>query len=570
MLNRFSVLPEVKIAKTQVLPDMNLMVGGLERMEKNYNETASNIQSTASQLADLKLYGDAAKTYGSALSQVFKQKAGELLTKDLGSGDVMSEASGFISKVTEDPELKKHIMAKDVADKYIEQVGKLKDSGKYNPAQSYFYDKAWDHYSKTGQFHPALENAKVEEGINLVDEVPKYFSQLEASGSDAIGYLSTKMGSAFSNGEGGASETSNLNLAYKNSYKGISDQRVQQQAMNIFNSFAGSNAGRQTGMEYDMLVDQGRLDPKGTTKEQYLMGTLLGFGRARVHSVTSTNMDAVQRQGEVKRFENAKENETMQAVLASGPEAYNLKDMDFDSNQNLKLSSTNGLGTRLMEVIEGKRNLSDIFNGNNKGEIEEVKKFAGVLAFAKANGMTDREAAVALSERGNPAPKIDIYKDSKTRKNLTELLYSNGSGLYTTMNYIDSETGKSMSAADIINAAKKRGGVDSKGVALSADTPTDIKRSMDALGIQVIGKSEGNLYTANGIVVGIGPTQYIADISYGGTVNVTSEQRNNHIKENIMYKGAYTSPTGEVHTMRMNGDKGEVVKTTINKLYKSR
>jgi hypothetical protein len=570
-LNRFTTLPDVKISKTQVLPRTEMILAGLERQEENYNKTASSIKDTQSELGDLKLYGEYAKMYGTAVSDAFKQKSGEIMNKDLGSSEVMSEVGEFISKISSDTELTKHIQAKESADKYLKQVEDLKKAGKWNRAQTYEYDKAWSHYSKTGEYLSGLDAATIEEGINIIDEVPKYFRDLQANGSDSIAYLAQSLGSSYSDGLGGTSDAESLKLAYKNSYKGISSGQVKEHADRVFNTFMLSNAGRQTIKEYNMLVDEGAINPKKTSPEQYLKGTLLGIGLGKVHSVTSTNMDMVQRQGEMERHKSVKENATMNVVLPSGPEAMNFKELSFDSNGKMKLSSTNGLGTRLKEVFEGKRHISDVFNGDNKGEIEEVKNHAGVLAFAKFNNISDQEAASMLSSQGNPAPNVKVYKDAKKIKEQTALFFSHGTGIFTTMNYYNPETGKAMSATDIINMAKESGGVDKKGVELSAKTPTDIRRSMEALGIQVAGKADASLYTANGTLVSIGPYQFIADTSFGGTVNTSPEQMQQHIAENIKFRGAYTNPkTGQITTLRNNKGKSEAVTLSLEELYKTR
>jgi hypothetical protein len=571
-MNRYTVLPEVKLAKTQVLPDMELMVGGLEKMQYNYDKTADALKGTSSQLGSLELYGEAAKKYSGALNEVFQQKASEMLTKDLGSGEVMSEVNSFISQISSDSELNKHIAAKKVADKYLTQVGDLKKAGKYHWSNSYQYDKAWEHYSKTGQYHPGLETAIVEEGVNAIDELPKYFAQLTASGSDAIGYLSQQLGGSYSDASGTVNDTSQLKLAYKNTYRGISSTQVQQQANNVFSTFVNSNLGRQTARDYDALVDQKRLDPKGTTKEQYLMGTLLGGGLGKVHSITSTNMDAVQREGEHARFKQAKADETMEGVLSSGPEVVNMKNLDFDTKGKLKLSSRNGLGDRLMDVVKGKRNVGDLFNGDNRGEIEEIKTHANILAYAKANGITDAEAATLLSAQGNPAPKYKVYTDAGTRKNLTDLWYSSGAGIYSTMNYIDTETGKTVSMKDVLNHAIESGATSLKGEDLNTDSPTGMRKAVDALGIQAVGKAQGGLYTANGVVIAVGQKNYIADISYGGTVNTSKEQKQAHIAENIRVRGGYVDPkTGNTSTIRVGKDgKAQAITLTLEELYSGR
>lgn len=242
-VNRFNK-PQTVGYQSQFVPKklpQDLMVAMLS--SKQNKADLGMAQSVKLGEFDQKALGEHDTNYVKGVKDEVQQFADDAMAMDRTSPEFQRKYLELSRKVKQDPNLVKVASAVANYDEYQVNYKRYVAQGNDAAAEalSYDYNKRLENYTKVGGegFEgQSLGNADIQKGANEFDEVISYFDKLGESGYDAMKKLASGM-------------------SYKVGFTGITSKRIQEQASNMFESFASSDAGEQMRLQF--LMDDHQL-----------------------------------------------------------------------------------------------------------------------------------------------------------------------------------------------------------------------------------------------------------------------------------------------------------------------
>lgn len=337
----------------------------------------------------------------------FQNFIDESAGQDLGSSQYQKKYTKFIRDWKADKGIQsvKAAYAKDLA--HEEEKKKRMDQDSYDPAWDYNYQRRRAEYTKEGGLGYAgdiqLGEATINRDADIWGTQTKYFKELKESGSDALKYLSDPTG----------------NIAYKNGWKGVSNERVREQFDATFNDYMNTNAYRQEGAQFDMThemsdYDIAALSPEKRkeyeeAKHNHIANQFLEAGKTYVRGTATTNIDAAlnkQRGEQIERDKNITVDPSASRVLnQEESKSSHLADLA------LEIQDMRANGVPENDVIL--RNKIDDFNQRKRDIGNEItnQENATYKFFNKVAGWLGQEEVINYNDPNSTDKNMSVISD---------------------------------------------------------------------------------------------------------------------------------------------------------------
>ena len=486
-INRYTRPAQATIKKTQVLPDVGFMTGQVQRMQQQYDLNSQGLQVTQGELSKLQGVGEYASNYIKGVDDRFKVLSNELLTKDLGDARVAKQVRDEIYAIKNDPELNKHIAAKQAYDKFSKDLAELSKEGSIPAGNLWEYNKAWNHYSKTGEFDPRLSNPVIIKGVDRLKEGSDLFKNIKASGGESLASIGSEWG----------------NLYYENGWKGISRSKINQTVIDNLDMMMSSKLGQELTREFNMMKELKQAPARSAA--EYVYNTLIGIGKTFEYQETSTNASTALNTLRTENRQDAKEKQKESQLVLESESFKSTKygDIEFDDKGNLV-----GSGKSVGELWKDSKGVMDfvdkVFNNNtlNKDDLAKAE-VQRVIIGAKLNGVTPKQYYDATNK--DRTVEFRAFGKNSDAEDLSKRLLDGNTGLLANLQVIDRE-GKKTSA---VRALAKELDLDDDA------TLQDVSKALSNTSskVKAVGYANPNEHTKFGVMLSVNGHNMIADLA---------------------------------------------------------
>jgi len=255
----------------------DLLMRGLAGKQKKYDTTAEQMNIFRDE--DIEAFGADDTAYAKQKVKARNEFLDSMMNEDLGSSEAIMKYKNFVRDFKNDEGLK--IVAKGLADHRARQKNKaaaIKNKTHY-AEQTYKDDAAEIEYARPGSgggLAGLSINPNITPGTDLRTAIEPMFNNLSADGRENLKFL----------GE----------TAYKNGWKGVTDEKILGAAQGGFELFMRSLPGQQASNLYNMSLDRGAVETnpetgKPITETQWMLKQMLGVGSEKMFMTTTTNKD---------------------------------------------------------------------------------------------------------------------------------------------------------------------------------------------------------------------------------------------------------------------------------------
>ena len=462
-INRYNKPVNSRLISQFVPQDLNMIAKVLAGKQQRYDIETGKMELLQDQLSNLTGVGaadlDIIRQSGLNLDKI----AGEYSNKDLADPRIAKELRSKAKAIFNDPLIKNTQQSVLAMKQYKEDKRKIKD---YRPENDYFADQVREYQQSGGAVNGPLSYTGIIEGVDEYEAASQYFDDIPESGKSSWVRIDDTI--------------------KKVGWEGIDKETITGQVWQSVNSFGSSQAGQQALRRYNKLAQAGRLT-EDATPEKYLAGILANAGRERIGG-KGTGASAGMSSDGMGGF--ASQQSTGVLTQFTPPEANAVAGAEYNE-QGALIGDGN---ISYIDVLTGDSTLEQKWADDSLNP-EESKKYKPIIALAKAQNISHKDAAEILSQRVEPRY---TRLSGKRQNDITKSFADKNAGFYNTMTVYD-ENGEEWLATDLF---EEEGLLDSDGNFVHDSLQTS-KVKVDG----IIGPTSG--IAPKGLAVSVGSKNFI-------------------------------------------------------------